>query len=53
MSNRTAYIIVDLGYGDAGKGSLVDALTARTGARLNVRFNDGGQAAGSDAGEGG
>ena len=45
MSDHTAYIIVDLGYGDAGKGSLVDALTARTGARLNVRFNGGGQAA--------
>ena len=45
MSDHTAYVIVDLGYGDAGKGSLVDALTARTGARLNVRFNGGGQAA--------
>ena len=45
MPDRTAYIIVDLGYGDAGKGSLVDALTARTGSKLNVRFNGGGQAA--------
>ena len=45
MSEHTAYVVVDLGYGDAGKGSLVDALTARTGARLNVRFNGGGQAA--------
>ena len=45
MPDKTAYIIVDLGYGDAGKGSLVDALTARTGAKLNVRFNGGGQAA--------
>ena len=45
MSDHAAYVIVDLGYGDAGKGSLVDALTARTGARLNVRFNGGGQAA--------
>ena len=43
MSEHTAYVVVDLGYGDAGKGSLVDALTARTGARLNVRFNGGGQ----------
>ena len=45
MADRTAYVVVDLGYGDAGKGSLVDALTSRTGARLNVRFNGGGQAA--------
>jgi adenylosuccinate synthase len=45
MSDHTAYVVVDLGYGDAGKGSLIDALTARTGARLNVRFNGGGQAA--------
>ena len=45
MTVHTAYVIVDLGYGDAGKGSLVDALTARTGARLTVRFNGGGQAA--------
>ena len=45
MSDHTAYVIVDLGYGDAGKGSLVDALTIRTGSRLNVRFNGGGQEA--------
>jgi len=45
----TAYIVLDLGFGDAGKGSLVDYLAARTGADppsgLVVRFNGGGQAA--------
>lgn len=42
---RTARVIVDLGYGDAGKGTIVDALTRKTGAKLIVRFNGGGQAA--------
>ncbi|MEO5874714.1 MAG: adenylosuccinate synthetase [Streptosporangiaceae bacterium] len=37
-------IVVDLGYGDAGKGTVVDWLCA-TGARTVVRFNGGAQAA--------
>jgi adenylosuccinate synthase len=40
-----AWIILGLGYGDEGKGRLVDALTRRSGARVNVRFNGGPQAA--------
>lgn len=40
-----ATIVVDLGYGDAGKGSTVDWLTRTQGARLVVRFNGGAQAA--------
>jgi adenylosuccinate synthase len=40
-----AWIILGLGYGDEGKGALVDALTRRTGIRVNVRFNGGPQAA--------
>lgn len=41
-------IVVDLGYGDAGKGSIVDWLCARQGGRpvrAVVRFNGGAQAA--------
>ena len=43
-------IVVDLGYGDAGKGTVVDWLCARRGAaprvpRTVVRFNGGAQAA--------
>lgn len=40
-----AWIVLGLGYGDEGKGTIVDALTRRTGARVNVRFNGGPQAA--------
>ena len=43
--NRKAILIADLGYGDAGKGSLVDYLTRETGAHTVVRFNGGAQAA--------
>jgi adenylosuccinate synthase len=43
-SARTAYIVVDLGFGDAGKGTLTDWLVRRQGARLVVRFNGGAQA---------
>ena len=56
MSARAAgdhVIVVDLGYGDAGKGSVVDWLCARPGRgsvsatrpRTVVRFNGGAQAA--------
>ena len=38
-------IVVDLGFGDAGKGTMVDALCDRTGASLVVRFSGGCQAA--------
>jgi adenylosuccinate synthase len=37
--------VVDLGYGDAGKGTVVDALCATTGRRAVLRFNGGAQAA--------
>jgi len=36
--------IVDLGFGDAGKGLVTDCLTRSLGARLVVRFNGGAQA---------
>ena len=38
-------IVVDLGYGDAGKGSVVDHLCRGTGVHTVVRFNGGAQAA--------
>jgi adenylosuccinate synthase len=44
-STSSAILIADLGYGDAGKGSLVDALTRTTGAQTVVRYNGGAQAA--------
>jgi adenylosuccinate synthase len=37
--------VVDLGYGDAGKGTVVDALCASAPVRAVLRFNGGGQAA--------
>ena len=37
-------VVVGLGYGDEGKGSIVDYLTRRHGAKLVVRFNGGAQA---------
>lgn len=40
-----AIILADLGFGDAGKGSIVDALTRQTGAKTVVRYNGGAQAA--------
>ena len=40
-----AILIADLGYGDAGKGSIVDYLTRITGAHTVVRYNGGAQAA--------
>ena len=38
-------IVVDLGYGDAGKGTVVDWLCATRPVHAVVRFNGGGQAA--------
>ncbi len=40
-----AAIVVDLGFGDAGKGSVVDAIAKHEGASLVVRYNGGAQAA--------
>jgi adenylosuccinate synthase len=37
-------VVVDLGFGDAGKGLLTDYLVRRHSARLVVRFNGGAQA---------
>jgi adenylosuccinate synthase len=45
MANGMAYVVVDLGYGDAGKGTIVDALVRKVNAKLVVRFNGGCQAA--------
>ena len=39
-----AFAVVDLGFGDAGKGLLTDFLVRRTGASVVVRFNGGAQA---------
>jgi adenylosuccinate synthase len=39
-----AYIIVDLGFGDAGKGLLTDFLARRLGSGVVVRYNGGAQA---------
>ncbi|MCP3168726.1 adenylosuccinate synthetase [Myxococcus qinghaiensis] len=41
---RSAHVVVDLGFGDAGKGTLTDWLVRRHDARLVVRFNGGAQA---------
>jgi adenylosuccinate synthase len=39
------YLTVDLGFGDAGKGSVVDYLARAHGAHTVVRYNGGAQAA--------
>ena len=39
-----AILTVDLGFGDAGKGSIVDFLTRETAAHTVVRYNGGAQA---------
>jgi adenylosuccinate synthase len=39
-----AYIVVDLGFGDSGKGTVTDALVDELDARWVVRFNGGAQA---------
>lgn len=43
--NRQAFVVVDLGYGDAGKGTIVDSLTRTHKAHTVIRFNGGAQAA--------
>lgn len=40
----TAYIVLDLGFGDSGKGLLTDFLARHTGATIVVRYNGGAQA---------
>ncbi len=42
---KHATIVVDLGFGDAGKGTIVDHVARRGGYASVVRFNGGGQAA--------
>jgi len=44
-AGSVVFIVVGLGYGDEGKGSIVDWLVRRHGAKLVVRFNGGPQAA--------
>jgi adenylosuccinate synthase len=43
--SKQAIIVTDLGYGDAGKGTTVDALARRHGAHTVIRHNGGAQAA--------
>lgn len=43
-ARRVVSIIIDLGFGDSGKGLLTDWLTRREGASLVVRYNGGAQA---------
>lgn len=42
--SKSAFIVVDLGFGDAGKGLITDYLVRRHRADLVVRFNGGAQA---------
>lgn len=43
-ARREAHVVVDLGFGDAGKGTITDHLTRARGAHTVVRFNGGAQA---------
>ncbi len=45
MRSIQATIVTDLGFGDAGKGTMVDYLARQGGTAAVVRFNGGGQAA--------
>lgn len=44
MNPSGAFIVVDLGFGDAGKGHLVDFLVRKNQAGVVVRYNGGAQA---------
>lgn len=44
MEKQQAIIVVDLGFGDSGKGTIVDYLTRREHAHTVIRFNGGAQA---------
>ena len=43
--NQHAHIVIDLGFGDCGKGTIVDALVRKHKAHSVFRFNGGAQAA--------
>ena len=45
QATRQAIFIADLGFGDAGKGSITDFLTRQLSAHTVVRYNGGPQAA--------
>ncbi len=45
MSQHKAFLVADLGYGDAGKGSIVDFLARQFSAVTVIRYNGGAQAA--------
>jgi len=40
----TAWVVIDLGFGDSGKGTITDWLVRTGGAKLVVRWNGGAQA---------
>jgi adenylosuccinate synthase len=44
MMATDALIVIDLAFGDCGKGTIIDYLARTTGARAVVRFNGGPQA---------
>lgn len=44
MIDHQAFVVVDLGFGDAGKGSIVDFLCRERAVSAVVRFNGGAQA---------
>ena len=44
MRDRRAILVIDLAFGDCGKGAIVDFLTRHCSAGLVVRFNGGPQA---------
>jgi adenylosuccinate synthase len=44
LANARRVIVVDLGFGDAGKGTVTDYLVRELGATAVVRFNGGAQA---------
>lgn len=44
MKTKEAVIVVDLGFGDAGKGTMIDWLARTRGSHTVVRFNGGAQA---------
>ncbi|MGV8152597.1 MAG: adenylosuccinate synthetase [Candidatus Nanoarchaeia archaeon] len=43
--DKKSFIVIGLGFGDEGKGSVVDYLVRETGCKYVVRFNGGSQAA--------
>ncbi|HEU5121404.1 MAG TPA: adenylosuccinate synthetase [Candidatus Saccharimonadales bacterium] len=45
MMNKRAVIVTDMGYGDAGKGTMVDYLVRQAKSAVVIRHNGGAQAA--------